>query len=616
MPKATPKAWETARVPVSKILLDIENPRVEFSPQTGQKTIRRILVETQEVTELARDIVATGGWLAGERIILLKQGKEYVVLEGNRRVCACQILTDSTLAPPNYKRSFPLIDDEMHARLSILEADIAPSREAAEGIITRRHTDPGIKQWSPVAKQRRIAKLVSQGRSPDQIAAAFTMKRPDVVKTLQNFNLLEYVRRLKSWDADEERQLSDQDIQPSTFLRFFTLAGVKNALEISFDEIGGITSSLPNFAVAMELLARETLLLDPKTQKTRSTSRTPTPVIFQKAFAKHRALNRRFNSGADGVGSTDASDGQGEPEGTTSGATGENTASSGTDGSTTTNPGLDGSRGNAEVDPTDPTGRTGAATDANAADKQPSEATYAGDPPDKDDTIDQDETTHDDTDQPYQDDTTGQAGHDDPSRQDDTTGKDTDGQVDKTGKDESSAIDSDPDQVDVKGGAATKGEKPKKLDKFFESLVCPIQNNRLLQLTKEIRTIRYKDFPAAASYLLRALLESTLQWVIDDLKLRQELMKEYYSDGKAGGKKPEPSLTFIIGFLIKRQHQVFTGNVQHLLKQWQDVHKGNFDLVIHGNWNEPSAAMLEEVAKSTRIFITRVFDGTALLRAT
>jgi hypothetical protein len=130
-------------------------PRIDVPSSASQEHIRTALIENERVVDLAKAIVRTNGVMAGERIILTAENNRFMVLEGNRRVCACQIPIKPELAPIAYRDAFPAAPQALKDTITDLDTDIAPSRDAAEPIITRRHTEPGIESWTPIANQRR-----------------------------------------------------------------------------------------------------------------------------------------------------------------------------------------------------------------------------------------------------------------------------------------------------------------------------------------------------------------------------------------------------------------------------------------------------------------------------
>lgn len=91
-----------AIVPISKLKLDTENPRLP-SEYSDQATIIQYLLENEKVENLAKDIAQRGA-NPFDMIGVLKNPEnegddEYIILEGNRRICALMLLNNPDLAP-------------------------------------------------------------------------------------------------------------------------------------------------------------------------------------------------------------------------------------------------------------------------------------------------------------------------------------------------------------------------------------------------------------------------------------------------------------------------------------------------------------------------------------
>jgi RHS repeat-associated protein len=132
----TPKQpWQTQNLDVLKIQLDRENPRVEIPAKATQAEIRLLLLQHEDVVDLAKDIIASAGLMAGEQIIVAKEGGKHVVLEGNLSTCACQLLVKPSLIPNEYKGKFPSVGStDLKNRLKTIPSAIAPNRDAAGNI--------------------------------------------------------------------------------------------------------------------------------------------------------------------------------------------------------------------------------------------------------------------------------------------------------------------------------------------------------------------------------------------------------------------------------------------------------------------------------------------------
>lgn len=266
--------FKDVTVKTLNVRLDALNPRIDVPPNATQEAIRAALLQTEDVRELAEGIVENGGLLPGERLILVDEGGKHVVLEGNRRVCACQLLLDRDLIPHGHRAKFPQASEEIKRRIANVQGDLSPDRPAAEYVITKRHTEPGIKRWSIVAKQRRIARYLEEGHTLDEAADYYNEDAYQLRRSMQGFALLAKARSLTGWTAEERSALQDPALVVNPFIRFFQLKGTKEAFGITFDEDAQILVEKDgaDFDKSMENAAR-TFLVPDKTGKRKANTR-------------------------------------------------------------------------------------------------------------------------------------------------------------------------------------------------------------------------------------------------------------------------------------------------------------------------------------------------------
>src|SRR5438552_7419884 len=188
------------------------------------------------------------------------------------------MLLDPTLIPSDAKTRFPAITPTTRAAIENLAADIAPNREAAEPIITRRHTEAGIKAWNTVAKHRRIRRLLKAGRTLQVISAEFNQSVPSLRKMMREMALIDKARSLSGWSEDEKAIFENPQLKTNPFTRFFTLNGVKTALALEFDENGNFKSKLDDATLnsALGFIARQFLIpTGPDSEPEANTRTTP-----------------------------------------------------------------------------------------------------------------------------------------------------------------------------------------------------------------------------------------------------------------------------------------------------------------------------------------------------
>lgn len=208
------------RISPLELRLDHDNPRFVVIPTRTQETIRRYLVTYEDVCQLAKTINASKGLLLGERIVAVENGDRYVVMEGNRRTCALQMLINPDLIPEGTEHIVPAASSETLANIKEIEVDVAPDRDYALNLMARRHIE-GVKQWKPLAKKRFFANLFDKGSSIAEIVRRTGVSRSTVKKDIIEYKLLLTAsREYKKQHPDFEEDFTSYKIEP--FLRLFS----------------------------------------------------------------------------------------------------------------------------------------------------------------------------------------------------------------------------------------------------------------------------------------------------------------------------------------------------------------------------------------------------------
>ena len=234
------------------LLLDDENPRFVVLNSREQADIRKYLVTYEDVCDLAIGINDYGGILPGERVVVLKRGDKYVVVEGNRRTCSLQLLLNPTLIPDGFRHRIPTASDKLKSNCHTIEVDIVPNREAALELMTKRHIE-GVKQWKPLAKKQFFASNYSAGHSVSNLSRITGMSESAIKTDIRDYNFFlsaytEYCSKHPAYHG----QIVDLKIDP--FLRVFKAkfpyngADVKpvDILRISYTQNHDVLSGLPS----------------------------------------------------------------------------------------------------------------------------------------------------------------------------------------------------------------------------------------------------------------------------------------------------------------------------------------------------------------------------------
>ncbi|MEX3853692.1 hypothetical protein AB3X94_06445 [Paraburkholderia sp. BR10923] len=283
---AAKSSWTTTELDPRAIQLDLLNPRIELNSNADQAEIRLKLLKLEDVLELARGIAKNGGLFPGERVITVEKDGKHIVLEGNRRIAACQMLLRPSWVPEEFADRFPVASAGVKAALRSISVDVAPTREAADPILQKRHTEQGAKPWSPVAKMRRAVRMLERA-SIEEVAQALGTTASAIRKLVKPYRLLQYALNLDVWTVDERAALENEKLVTNPYTRFFTLTDTQRILRLSFDAEQNPVSELPPdiFREQMTAIARDFLLPDPVRGRPRHDTRTQ-PLAYFARFLK------------------------------------------------------------------------------------------------------------------------------------------------------------------------------------------------------------------------------------------------------------------------------------------------------------------------------------------
>jgi hypothetical protein len=218
--------YATNEVRLDELYLDEINPRFIIPPNPSQQSIIDYLIENEEVEQLAIDIAKSGGLYAGERVIATKEKGRWVVLEGNRRVCACKILMDPSLLA---NKRFASVDkiallrtEELKQSLSVLNVDVVKNRLEAQSSLAAKHID-GIKKWSTISKYKFFVLEFDAGKSIEEISMITGLSLSKIKTGLKEYRIIDYVLNLPFWTQEErEKYLNLQDIKTTRLTRLFS----------------------------------------------------------------------------------------------------------------------------------------------------------------------------------------------------------------------------------------------------------------------------------------------------------------------------------------------------------------------------------------------------------
>ena len=162
-------------VPFTKLHLDGRNPRHESTDD--EPSIIAYLVLNEQIFPLAQDI-CNRGLSPLERLAAIPHPTldgHYVMVEGNRRLCAIKLLRDPVKAPLAERKTFKRLRDSKPTLPRKIDVAVFENRELANDWIALKHGGLqggiGTRNWK-ASQSSRFLESISGGKRPNSLALA------------------------------------------------------------------------------------------------------------------------------------------------------------------------------------------------------------------------------------------------------------------------------------------------------------------------------------------------------------------------------------------------------------------------------------------------------------
>lgn len=203
--------WKDEKVKISKLNLDLQNPRLpkHIKDLNDASSVRNYLLKKEGVFKIARSI-ANNGYHRSAVAITCEENGKLVVLDGNRRLAACQLLLDPKLAldARDIKELEKLNSILDKKQLDSVKITIAPSRKEAEKEIWDIHVNQLLKTWQVLQKLRMYRNLIDSGEYTIESASfEYGISKAKFEKELSKLYFYEQILENLSKTEDEDELL-------------------------------------------------------------------------------------------------------------------------------------------------------------------------------------------------------------------------------------------------------------------------------------------------------------------------------------------------------------------------------------------------------------------------
>jgi hypothetical protein len=204
-PKIAASSVEEA-VPVlaEDLFLDSKNPRLidaNFGIGDQDEILERLWTEFN-VSEITDSIVASDCFWQHEPLIASREGGKLVVIEGNRRLAAVQLLLSSERRKTIGVSGIPEINASLKEKISRIPV-IEKPRDEVWDFIGFKHVN-GPQEWDSIAKAQYIARIHEDYEIPlPQIAKAIGDRNDTVERLYHGLKVLEQAKKVGVFDPDD-----------------------------------------------------------------------------------------------------------------------------------------------------------------------------------------------------------------------------------------------------------------------------------------------------------------------------------------------------------------------------------------------------------------------------
>ncbi len=225
-------------IPLDKIMLDTNNPRIVTQQKLAtQAEIVKYLFEFENLDAFIRKIANEGKNTGAERPYVVKNGKQYTVVEGNTRIAAYKILTGMISLPEGIKFNVPSISISQKSAMTDVDCSVAPDRDSLLPIMAQAHFGTGDKsKWGYLGSRKAVFDEYKNGRKIKEIARAFDKPESDIRDLLLEYQL--YLEALKlKWSPEERAALVAPSVEFNPPVRFLQTGGHKGKVGIEYDKV-------------------------------------------------------------------------------------------------------------------------------------------------------------------------------------------------------------------------------------------------------------------------------------------------------------------------------------------------------------------------------------------
>lgn len=227
--------WNSKIVPVSELLLDPWNIRLEKQGWTQEEIINDLFVN-EDAMQILNNIYENG-YYPDEPPVVVKENKKSYVIDGNRRIVSLKAMLTPGIAPEHFANRIRKIMKNF-TPISKIEVRVATNREDAQKYLAAKHTKNTRRAWSALRRAYFYYAQKEKGQTVEKLIERY--KGVDIPKYIKMYEMHHIALSLNGISGEVRKKVSNRrSFQISTLERFYGDSYAQDWLNIEFNSVTG-----------------------------------------------------------------------------------------------------------------------------------------------------------------------------------------------------------------------------------------------------------------------------------------------------------------------------------------------------------------------------------------
>lgn len=229
--------WPRQKVKVTDLFLDPENIRLQIAVKSSQESLINDLFFNENAMQVLESI-ANDGFFPDEVPVVVKENKEFTVIDGNRRVAALKVLARPEIVPSK-EVSIKEILKKTNPSIKEVEVVVAPDRDSVRHFLASKHTQNTRRPWRPLRQAYFYKAELERGKTIKDLRDDYPTV--DISKFLRLINIHKIAKSIQ-YDSDQiaKKVHNERTFPASTVERLYEDKKVRDFLGFEFDGDGEV----------------------------------------------------------------------------------------------------------------------------------------------------------------------------------------------------------------------------------------------------------------------------------------------------------------------------------------------------------------------------------------